>query len=82
MSNSGKNPYAAKSPRPTVVKPEALAVQEVSPVGEPSVPTGSIAELLEWVGEDEERAAAALEAELAGHGRKTLVSKLENILGA
>jgi hypothetical protein len=41
------------------------------------VPDGSIAEVLDWVGDDPDRATLALEAELAKESpRSTLVDKL------
>lgn len=43
---------------------------------EPSVPDGTVAEILAWVGDDEHRAEEALQAELAGKRRKSLVDRL------
>ena len=40
------------------------------------VPVGTAAEILSWVGDDEERRVAALDAEYAGKNRKTLIAKL------
>lgn len=40
----------------------------------------TVKEILEAVGDDKEKAAAALEAEKAGKGRKTLVEPLEALL--
>jgi hypothetical protein len=40
------------------------------------VPDGSVAEVLEWVGDDPDRRAAALAAEKAGRGRVTLIKAL------
>ena len=42
-------------------------------------PQGSIDEVLAWVGDDSDRASAALEAEQTGQQRTTLISKLEAI---
>jgi hypothetical protein len=42
-------------------------------------PLNTIAEVLEWVGEDTERAAAAYEAEVNGRNRATLLSALEKL---
>jgi len=47
---------------------------------EQAVPTGSIKEVLVWVGEDATRAKAALDAETSGDKRKTLVKELNTIL--
>jgi hypothetical protein len=41
------------------------------------VPEGSVAEVLEWVGDSPLRASEALEAEQAGQQRTTLVEELE-----
>lgn len=40
------------------------------------VPKGSVAAVLAWVGDDLERAERALDAEIAGLNRTTLVDKL------
>jgi hypothetical protein len=42
-----------------------------------SVPDGTVEAILAWVGDDPERAQAALEAERAGKNRSTLISELE-----
>jgi hypothetical protein len=53
------------------------AVVSDAPTVSLEVPDGSISEILDWVGDDEERAALALEAELAKESpRSTLVDKL------
>jgi|SRR5262245_24273729 len=44
-----------------------------------AVPAGTIAEVLAWVGDDPARAQQALDAELAGQNRSTLISQLEAI---
>jgi hypothetical protein len=43
------------------------------------VPDGTVTEVLAWVGDDPDRAEAALEAERLGAGRTTLMSRLEAI---
>lgn len=43
----------------------------------PTVPDGTIGDILAWVGEDPYRAELALEAEKAGKRRKTLMDALE-----
>lgn len=45
-----------------------------------SVPEGTIKKVLEWVGDDEQKAQAALNAEVDGENRTTLVNKLKEIL--
>lgn len=40
------------------------------------VPSGSVAEVLEWAGDDPERRQAALNAEERGKGRTTLIRAL------
>ena len=42
-----------------------------------AVPDGTIAEVLEWVGDDDGRRQAALDAEKAGKQRATLIEKLD-----
>jgi hypothetical protein len=49
------------------------------PIIEP-VPTGSIAAIMRWVGDDLERADRALDAEIDGQNRGTLIAKLEALL--
>lgn len=50
--------------------------EEASPkAGE--VPDGTVGEVLDWVGDDPDRARQALEAERAGQNRSTLISELE-----
>jgi hypothetical protein len=41
------------------------------------VPDGSVAEVLDWAGDDPDRRAAALAAEKAGKGRVTLIRALD-----
>lgn len=41
------------------------------------VPDGTIGEVLEWVGDDSERAQRALDVERTGQNRSSLVSQLE-----
>lgn len=47
-----------------------------------SAPQGTIAEVLDWVGNDPARAREALDAEYAGPNRSTLISQLEAIASA
>jgi hypothetical protein len=77
------------APHPVIIEAKTnepeLIEQAAEPVEDPisdviEVPEGSAAKILEWVGEDRERASAALEAEKSGQGRKTLVAKLEGLL--
>lgn len=50
-------------------------------VEENQTPTGTTKEILEWVGDDPERAQRALDAELASDKpRKTLVEPLEELI--
>jgi hypothetical protein len=44
-----------------------------------TVPTGTVQDVLDWVGDDPERAQEALVAERDGQNRSTLVSQLESI---
>lgn len=43
------------------------------------VPDGTVTEVLDWVGDDPERAQAALVAEREGSNRSTLIAQLETI---
>lgn len=56
----------------------------IEPVDRPpvmvQVPEGSVAQVLEWVGEDLLRARVALAQERKGARRKTLVAALEKVL--
>jgi hypothetical protein len=45
------------------------------------VPEGTVAEILAWVGDDQQRAASAMTAEIAGKGRKGLLEQLAEIAG-
>lgn len=78
------DPYAAGSFEGDGVKffaPEAPApVEEVVEDDSVKVPVGSVAEVLEWVGEDQERAQLALDVETAGHQRKTLLKQLKDLV--
>lgn len=72
------NPYAAKTPKPAKeASGEVVAPEEPKT---PEVPAGSISEVLAWVGDDLDRAKLALDAEKAGHARKSLVKKLTGIV--
>lgn len=81
---SDTDPYMALDAEETVVE---TTVEPVEPATEETpaandkidVPEGSIKEVLAWVGEDVDKAKAALEAEEAGENRKTLVAKLKEI---
>lgn len=46
------------------------------------VPTGTIAEVLDWVDNDPGRAQEALDAEIAGSNRRTLINQLESVCPA
>lgn len=55
----------------------------VAPTFEEPVPEGTVAEVMQWVGTDVVRAAAALEAERAAASpRSTLITQLEAIVNA
>ena len=47
------------------------------PPGEGEVPTGTVDDVKEWVGDDPDRAQQALDAELDGQNRTTLIDWLE-----
>jgi hypothetical protein len=44
-----------------------------------TVPIGTVAEMLDWVGDDPDRADLALQAEYTGQQRSTLIAQLEAI---
>jgi hypothetical protein len=85
------NPYAPHSkvtePSVTVeetkdeqVLRESVAAPENPTEGsENTVPEGPAAEVLEWVGDDKDRAKVALEAEEAGQQRVGLTKKLKEL---
>lgn len=62
-------------------------VTEVEPVFatgaiiEDEVPEGSVNTILDWVGDNKNRARRALEAEEAGPGRPSAVKKLKAVIG-
>lgn len=72
---SKSNPYAAKSSSERE-QPENVATPEPTS----DVPSGTVREVLEWVGDDQDRAEQALAAEKEGAKRSTLISELEDIL--
>lgn len=55
---------------------ESGVAPEASPKAS-DVPEGTIADVLNWVGDDPARASQALEAEEAGQNRSTLIAELE-----
>lgn len=70
-----------------LVNPDGTDITaEPSVVDDPvaEVPSGSVADVVAWVGEDRERAAMALEVEAAkgDNARKTLIAGLTELLGA
>lgn len=61
----------------TQVQDGPVTVETAVTVQADPVPSGSIADILEWVGDDEDRRRAALAAELAAEKpRSTLISQL------
>lgn len=50
-----------------------------SAASDDEVPDGTVEEVLAWVGDDKDRAARALDAELDGKDRTTLVEALEGL---
>lgn len=77
------NPFAPtqKAPEGALTAEEAPEPQEPEEtVEEPQgVPEGPAAEVLEWVGDDKDRAKEALESEEAGQQRVGLTKKLKEI---
>lgn len=57
--------------------PFSAEVKDTPPTSALKVPDGSISDILKWVGDDPDRASAALKAELSKETpRSTLVDKL------
>lgn len=77
------NVYYPPAERLKAVAAEPVTEPEVENPAEPNtdeaVPSGTVAEVLSWVGEDHDRAVRALAAEEAGHNRKSLVKSLSAI---
>lgn len=77
------NPFAPKKKSSTMSteppEPTPSLQSGLDPASE--VPEGTINEVMEWVGEDQDRAQTALDAELTDKGRKTLIDRLEEVLG-
>lgn len=59
-----------------------LADPVEAPAADPlsDVPAGSVEDILEWVGDNPERASAALAAEQGGKARKGLLGPLEDLV--
>lgn len=90
---SDVDPYAPKTPEEIaaqffVAEPQiAPTPEEVAEVVSEAeqieaileAPTGTIAEILDWVGGNPDRAEIALDAELSGQNRKNLVRQLRAI---
>jgi len=74
---SDTDPYMAPEAEEAQVEETSEPVVEKA---EESVPEGSIKEVLEWVDGDVEKAKLALSAETDGENRKTLITKLNEIV--
>lgn len=72
------NPYAAKSSSKARKVSGASEGEDKTEVV--VAPAGNVSEVLKWVGDDPERAQVALDAENSGHKRKTLMSKLSDVI--
>jgi hypothetical protein len=67
----------------TIVDGTVGAIHGIRIEGEPMAgPEGTIAEVLDWVGDDPARAREALDAEYDGQNRSTLIAQLEAIADA
>lgn len=73
---SDTDPYAA----PVVEEVPAETPLEASVTAKIEVPEGSVKKVLDWVADDATKAQAALDAEIAGENRSSLISKLNAIL--
>lgn len=78
------DPYAPHTDTPEasveVEKEENVQEPEETKEEAQGVPEGSAAEVLEWVGDDKDRAKEALDAEAAGQQRIGLTRKLKDIV--
>lgn len=74
------NPYASKKSQKSMSTepPEPTVALQSSVEPQDETPDGTINEVLEWVGNDTDRANRALEKELEDKGRKTLIDALED----
>lgn len=73
----------ASSKRDRFAAPEPTSAPIIAPDADPEeVPTGTVPEILSWVGEDVERAKKALDVETSGDSkpRKGLVSQLTELI--
>lgn len=68
------NPYAPK--KKVVAKVAEKPAEENENL---EVPEGSISDIVDWVGDNKERAKLALEAEKAGKKRQSLMKTLKGI---
>lgn len=76
------NPYKPRkrNVEEAVVEETAVETPETEETVSDEVPEGTIKEVLDWVGEDADKAVEALTAEEAGERRKTLIKSLEEII--
>lgn len=81
-------PYEAGHEGGTPPEEQGEDVPETTPEAQPAEggssqgpPEGTINEVLDWVGDDQDRARQALEAERDGQNRQTLISELEKRAG-
>lgn len=91
QDNYEQNPYAphtqyARVPNYVAVEEPVVEAPAEEPVTEQAyeseVPTGSVSAVLKWVGDDVERAEAALKAEEEGQERSSLITKLKAVIKA
>ena len=77
---SEHDPYAA----PENAEPDVIeAVGDTTPVDPAAeVPSGSVKDVIDWIGEDHERAQLALAAEDAEKPRKGVVNYVNELLGS
>jgi hypothetical protein len=61
---------------------EVVQARTPDEIKKTQVPDGSVSDVLEWVGDDAQRASTALAHEEGGKGRKTLVTRLSELTDA
>lgn len=76
------NPYKPRkrNNEEAVVEETVVETPKTEETASNEVPEGTIKEVLDWVGEDADRAVEALSAEESGERRKTLIKSLEEII--
>lgn len=78
LSETARHIFDGKVARGQLVPVDGATTTEQLP---DATPEGTIAQIMSWVGDNPERAQAALDTECAGQNRKTLIDQLSTMLG-